>query len=391
MRFRTCAYVVGAVAAACGAAAQDAPADPVRAAFAAVIADPQDVAANLAYARAVIDAGAPRKAVAAYDRVLAIDPDNAEALAGLKRLQGVVDAPDDPTRTTIDLALGFIYETNPTLRGQDQQSDEDFGLAYAARLSDTRPLYGLTLESALSAAGQQRADDGDAVDVTGFGLQSGPVFDLSSLTGVDGLSLAAQASFSFAWFGDQGVGDRLLNSYGVSFDLRSAATGAFKGATFAYAFDHYRGETVDDRTARVYSLSASFAERDLLLGKDELSITPRLVRSDARLEAFSYLEAGGTIAYTLGLPGWAGFQASAVRAEFDVSTRQYRGEFNALGEDRADQFYSIGGRYTLAQWDTLPVALSASYHFDANASNVRDFDFENHRFGLTASMRFEPW
>ncbi|MEM6492023.1 MAG: hypothetical protein AAF684_09035, partial [Pseudomonadota bacterium] len=83
--------------------------------------------------------------------------------------------------------------------------------------------------------------------------------------------------------------------------------------------------------------------------------------------------------------------ASAVRAEFDASARLYRGEFNAIGEDRSDQFYSIGGRYTLAQWDDLPVALSGSYHYDVNASNVRDFDFDNHRIGLTASMRFEPW
>ncbi|MEM6490484.1 MAG: tetratricopeptide repeat protein [Pseudomonadota bacterium] len=371
--------------------AQDAPRDAMRAAFAAVIANPQDVDANLAYARAAIDAGEPRKAVAAYDRVLAVDPDNAEAAAGLARLDGVVEADATGARTTIDLALGVLYETNPTLRGQDQQSDADFGVTYAARLSDSRPIYGVRLESALSAAGQQRADDGDVVDVAGFGLQTGPVFDLAGLTGVEGLSLATQASFSIAWFGDEGFSDRLLNSYGVAFDLRSAATGVFKGATFAYAFDHYRGDAVEDRTARVYGLSAQFAERDLLLGQDELSVTPRLVIYEAREDFFSYREFGGSVAYTLGLPGWGGFAASAVRAEFDASTRMYRGEFNGIGEDRSDQFYSVGARYTLAQWDDLPVALSGSYHYDVNASNVRDFDFDNHRIGLTASMRFEPW
>ncbi|MEM7525777.1 MAG: tetratricopeptide repeat protein [Pseudomonadota bacterium] len=390
MNKRSFAAAVAFAGCATAAAAQDAPSDAVRETFAAVIANPQDVDANLAYARAVLDAGDPRKAVAAYDRVLAVDPDNAEAQAGLKRLSGVV-AEQGGAKTTIDLALGFIYETNPTLRGQDQQSDEDYGLAYAARLSDVRPLFGVELESAVSVAGQQRSDDGAVVDVTGFGVQTGPTFDLSSLAGVDGLALATQASFSLAYFGDVGVGDRLLKSYGLSFDLRSAATGVFKGVTLAYAYDDYDGAALSDRTANVFSFAAAFAERDLLLDKDELSITPRIVRNEAREDIFSYTEVGGSVAYTLGLPGWAGFEASAARAEVDLSTRMYRGEFNGIGEDRSDRFYSIGGRYTLAQWDDLPVALSASYHFDLNASNVRDFDFENHRFGLTASMRFSPW
>ena len=393
MKQKTLIFCLAAAIAPSLSAAQGDADTAMREAFAAVIANPQDVDANLAYARAAEAAGETRKAIAAYDRALAAEPGNEDALTGLRRL-GAAPAKEraeaDAERTTIDLAIGVIHETNPNLRDEDLQSDADWGVSYAARLSDSRPIYGLRIDSALSFAGIDRLDDGDTVDIKGFGLQTGPVFDLSGLTGSPGLSLKTAGSFSMAYFGDKGFGDKLLKSYGLRFDLRTPAWGPVESLRVGYAFDDYDGRLTNQRTAHVFDLGATAAFEGVGLDGDAIILSPRLVHNAAQSATFRWTEFGSEAAYVAPLPAYLGFEQSAARLEADIGYRAYTEEFNALNEDRGDLYVSLGGRYTLAQWDTLPVALSASYHYDFNNSNVTTFDWTNQRVGLTASWRFAP-
>jgi len=55
--------------------------------FLRLLKDPQNIELNLEYAKRAEKQGKKARAIATYERVLSIDPDNAEAKAALARLQ----------------------------------------------------------------------------------------------------------------------------------------------------------------------------------------------------------------------------------------------------------------------------------------------------------------
>lgn len=91
------------------AAPEPRPRDDMDRLFDALMLDPGNIGLNLRYARAAIDKGEPRKALPAFERVLALDPANAEALAGIARVRA--DLQPDITQVTV--AFGSFYESNP--------------------------------------------------------------------------------------------------------------------------------------------------------------------------------------------------------------------------------------------------------------------------------------
>lgn len=84
-------------------------ADPLAGAYAAAIADPTNVEAQLRYARAAEAAGKIEAAFPVYERVLALQPGNAEAAAGLRRIRNAIQ----PARHETFYEFGVQYETNP--------------------------------------------------------------------------------------------------------------------------------------------------------------------------------------------------------------------------------------------------------------------------------------
>ena len=62
---------------------------PLQAAFNAAIADPDNVALQLAYARAAESAGKYEAAFPVYERVLALDPNNREAKTNAKLIEDI--------------------------------------------------------------------------------------------------------------------------------------------------------------------------------------------------------------------------------------------------------------------------------------------------------------
>ena len=56
-----------------------------------ILENPQDVELNLRYARAAEEAGVPRLALAAYERILINDPTNEEARRGYERVWRTIE------------------------------------------------------------------------------------------------------------------------------------------------------------------------------------------------------------------------------------------------------------------------------------------------------------
>jgi len=133
--------------------------------------DPGNIRLNLRYARAAIDAGEARKALPAYERVLALDPANAEALAGIARVRA--DLQPDITQVTV--SFGSFYESNPR-HFRNHSSHTDAGtLNGRATVFDERRIGNIRWRTEGEAFFSWHTRFHD-IDYGLVGARSGPVF-----------------------------------------------------------------------------------------------------------------------------------------------------------------------------------------------------------------------
>src|SRR5579862_129486 len=100
--------------------------------FQRLLENPSDVTLNFRYAELAIQQNRLRSALAAYERILATDPSNAEAKAGIRRINQLLE----PEFTAVTLTLGGQYETNPRLAGTGRQAGDDASLTPQAEIVD---------------------------------------------------------------------------------------------------------------------------------------------------------------------------------------------------------------------------------------------------------------
>jgi hypothetical protein len=111
----------------------------LRRSFDDVLRDRSGVAPNLAYARVAIARGELRKALAAYERILARDPANEEALAGRARILRELE----PNTLRLFVSVGATYQTNPRHANISNSATDDFSYGARVALIDERRALGL--------------------------------------------------------------------------------------------------------------------------------------------------------------------------------------------------------------------------------------------------------
>jgi hypothetical protein len=147
--------------------------DPLAAAYAAAFADPNNLEAQLRYARAAEAAGKPEAAFPVYERVLSLQPNNAEAQAGLRRIRAAIQ----PSRQETFVEFGVGYESNPlhtpsAARGEFQLFGNLAG-TYEHSVNDTRFRTLARLNGVWH--GEQRV-----LNYGYAGAVSGPLFDIGA-------------------------------------------------------------------------------------------------------------------------------------------------------------------------------------------------------------------
>lgn len=100
---------LAAVLLTCLPAAAHAAADSLKATYAAILAQPDNIELNLEYARIAEAQGKPRLALAAYERILLNHPDNAAAKLGQARIRRELT----PDRTSFETRFAVAFESNP--------------------------------------------------------------------------------------------------------------------------------------------------------------------------------------------------------------------------------------------------------------------------------------
>ncbi len=106
------------------ARAQEQTLQELRRVFEQLLQDPTNSDLNFRYARIARERGELRKALAAYERVLATDPDNQEAQDGIRRVKRLLE----PDATEVVALVGAQYEGNPQHENDSNISDTDDGV-----------------------------------------------------------------------------------------------------------------------------------------------------------------------------------------------------------------------------------------------------------------------
>jgi hypothetical protein len=134
-----------------------------------ILENPQDVSLNMRYARAAEEAGQPRLALVAYERILINDPSNAEARRGYERIRRTIEPPFTITR----IEAGVRWDSNPLNTAIDEQEAATF---YAqATMMDERPWGGRRWRSILSGHIESTPEINE-LNYAYFGAQTGPIF-----------------------------------------------------------------------------------------------------------------------------------------------------------------------------------------------------------------------
>jgi tetratricopeptide (TPR) repeat protein len=136
-----------------------------------VLKDPANIELNLRYARMAEERGEAQRALAAYERIIDIDPGNQEAQQALLRVGRKLQ----PNFTQAIVELGGGWESNPRRVPVDKRSDWEV-LARAA-IKDERNIGDFRWRTVTALQAEIHRNEGDLT--YGYGaIETGPVFDL---------------------------------------------------------------------------------------------------------------------------------------------------------------------------------------------------------------------
>ena len=175
--------------------------DEMTVVFDQLLSNPDDPALNIRYAVLAMAQGETRKALAAYERVLARDPNNREARRDYKKAKRKLQ----PAVTAFTLSTGFSYESNPRqVRSSSSENDDDISLEASLLMFDERTLAGHRWRTLGQARGHLLLETDDLNDAY-FSIASGPVFEISKKTQLHIAPGAASAWLDDDWLYRDGL------------------------------------------------------------------------------------------------------------------------------------------------------------------------------------------
>ena len=249
-----------------------------------ILDNPQDVALNLRYARAAEEAGSPRLALVAYERILINDPTNEEARRGYERIRRQIE----PGYTVARVEVGARYDTNAVNANADVlfvDPDELEAMTYYARLlvANESEFAGRRWRSTLNIDLEQTPDI-DALDYKYFGVQTGPI-----LYAAPHLAVLPSIGASTTWLGE----DPYYTEGNLSVTVEGRVSGASYWARGRVGYRDYDENnfffsgTVTE--SGIYAeIQSGVTKPRLLLERDSLQVAPFVRWSDIDGSSFNF-------------------------------------------------------------------------------------------------------
>jgi hypothetical protein len=355
--------------------------DPeLRRVYEQILRDPTNARLNFLYARLAIDKGELRKAIAAYERILAKEPDNEEAKLALQRVRRLLQ----PELTTGIVMFGAQYESNPAHYNFQSRHIDDLVLFTRGQVTDERRI------------GRQRwRTEGDIfanwhkqfseLDFGNIGARTGPIFDVTP-----DWRIRPALGLSFAWL-DRKV---FFTEPAASLEFESDTSGPLKSITLRGAYD-FVGDAFTRRNAYQMSVNPRFAWPEFAARGGLLIVNPfyrynGVVGGDTPGVGPSgdpfplrYHQFGNRVDYfyTINRTVTVGVN---VMAEY----RRYSETVVFQSERRQDALVSPGAQLVLSGLIHRNSDIVFSYQFEKNFSTDAYERYDNHIAGVWLLWRF---
>jgi tetratricopeptide (TPR) repeat protein len=363
------ALAVVCLAAAClGAAPSPASADELDVLYAPILTNPRDVEANLAYARAAEARGELRKALTTYERVLLLDPGQADASEGLWRIRRLLE----PASTTVVMEAGVGYESNPTEQSRPRFYEESASVFAAARLRDERRLGDLRWRTDVQGYGIWYPD-AEIINNAGVSANVGPVLPIG-----DGSYTVRPALVGALEWLDQSF---LYGEAGASLTFEGRFAGAMQAVELRGVWRGYGDRWASD-SGPVIDLAGHFATAGLIADRDLLAIRPRLRWSGVdgkslnvvptQFEPGNYIELGARVDYNVRVVDWliAGAHVGLYERWFTAAAAPGR-------SDREDTYFAPGASLTFTNLVSYATDFKVDYTYQRQLSNAPGRTFSN--------------
>jgi tetratricopeptide (TPR) repeat protein len=381
-------YVVGWVLRG-EAAAEPPPAEDSLVLFEEVVRNPDDVRANLAYARALEAEGRIEEARQIYRKILVLRPNDPSAQAALASLS---QAPS-PAQTDYTFRTGGAIETNAARRDSNFEPFFDT-LGFAEfTINDLRQLGDVKLQSNIDIFSNihNRYSPGN---VSYFAVDSGPLFDLQGRG-----KLRTAIGGEYVLQGSSPIDGRPprqfeFDSGNVIFNYLPPGNMALQSVNLLAGYNNFR-QSASFRSGPVIRLTAPILADEALPASSLLLVTPGYVLNGARqpfgtpLQPAHYNEASldlltftplaenqlasGRILGILGL-----FLAGDIYNSHSPGESGSRRDFRIIPR--------VGVR--LLNFAHTPLQLDLDYRYDRNFSTEFAESYNDNIFSLTLTYRF---
>lgn len=349
-----------------------------------ILDNPQDVELNLRYARAAEEAGKPRLALVAYERILINDPSNDEARRGYERIRRDIE----PGYTIARLEAGARYDTNALNAADDPfilATDDREATTYYAKLlvANEREFWGRRWRSILNVTLEETPDI-DAIDYDYLGVQTGPIFYAGPH-----LAVLPAVGAGAAWLG----GNHYYSEANIGVTVEGRITGASYWARARAGYREYEPETnaffsTVTEEGPYAEIQAGFTKPHLFFERDTLLVSPFARWSDVEGSAFSfwlldevspgsYIEYGADVNYN--------YQV-ADRVQVSVGAMVRERDFT---DSRREDFYvSPQTSVTLQNVFDCDCDIRLQYRYRDNDTNEYPSDYNADQVSISLLARF---
>lgn len=345
-----------------------------------ILRNPSNIELNLRFARLAEASGIPRWALAAYERVLAEDPQNTEARQGIQRiLRGM-----QPSFTLVTAEFGAAYESNPRLYLPPKRG-ELLGIG-SLSLRDERFLGDTRWRTTGLLAGQVHQKNGE-LNYGYAGFDTGPVIDLAQGWRVHPALGAAAAYFDHHFYYSEAA---------ASATFEGSWDGAFQALRLRAAYRKY-DDFFPSSEGFYADIRGRFSALNVLGDGSIAFLSPWVLWSDisgsvvnllvTELQPGAYLEWGGRVELYKRLAPWliAGGSVSVAR-------RDYRTDVvPGTGDTREDTIFIPGAVLIFPNLVAAQTDLRLDYKFIDDHSNDPARSFTNHFVSATVVSRFDPF
>ncbi len=372
---KTVAALLAALAV--GAFVLPAAADEMADVYAQILADPGNIALNLHYAALAEAAGKPRLALAAYERILLNDPDNAEAQIGIKRIMRKLQ----PNTTRWIASAGAGWEANPS----QVPSHEDSSMIETASLAvrDTR-YFGSTAWQTDALGVVNIVNNESHLDYGFLGGETGPVFDTDSWFSIHPAAGVGYSYFDHTTFYTEATG---------SVTLEGVTAGADQIIRLKVGYRDYASHFTTDGGWYAH-LNARWSVPHIFTPSDVFIISPWARWSDINGGVFvalnresepgRYFEVGSDFAYFAPVN-----ERLVLGANLTLADRWYREPGLVSGkDDRHDTLVEPGATLIFKHVFWAQSDLRVQYRHMDNNSNDKARDFRDDIVTINIDTRF---